>query len=367
MFPFEKILTYIANEQCALVVGPEIMQFEGKPMNMYLRDKLHKQYEGDVTYYYQNDGLFLFRSDDPSVKSDVALSLRKECNLLPGTPGFDENILKAVAQLPFHLIVSINPDTFLSDTFYKYGVRHRFSHFRKGPRPSDEVAPPTREEPLIYNIAGSVLEDESLILDYDDLFSLIGSTLGASTLPTGLLTALGSIRTFIFLGFNFEKWHTQILLRILSGKPADQKYAGPHKLTPDTHTFLDKQFKIVFWDVNNGDFLTTFLQAATDFKDTDPKNANRTFMRPLLEDPLAPEETNIIREIQNARFDKAIARLLDFAKGKAGLEDQAVHLSSRYQHLTKNQTGIDSSAQLTTLNQITDTAITLARQIASTP
>ena len=60
MFPFDKILTYIANEHCALVVGPEIMRFGGKPMNMYLRDTLFQQYETEVEHYYAQDGLFLF-------------------------------------------------------------------------------------------------------------------------------------------------------------------------------------------------------------------------------------------------------------------------------------------------------------------
>ncbi len=188
------------------------------------------------------------------MKSDVAQSLRRECARLPSMPGYDEDLLKAIARLPFHLIVSINPDTFLSDTFYKFGVKHRFSHYRKGNRPSDAVAPPTREEPLIYNLTGSVLEDESSILDYEDLFSLIGSSLGAAGLPAGFRSAMEKIRTYIFMGFNFEKWHTQLMLRILCGKVGYRKYAGPHELGADTRIFLTNQFKIEFWDPKEGVF-----------------------------------------------------------------------------------------------------------------
>lgn len=360
MFPFEKILTYISNEQCALVLGPGIMQFEGKPMNMYLRDKLFGQYEQDVAHYYAQDGLFAFPAQDASVKSDLAQSLRTECYKLSQMPGYDETVLKNIARLPIHLVISINPDTFLSDTFHKYGIRHRFSHFRKGERPSDEVAVPTREEPLIYNLGGSVLEDESLVLDYEDLFSLIGATLGASGLPNGLRTALEKIRTYIFLGFNFEKWHTQVMLRILCGKAAYRKFAGPHQVSDETRTFLTHQFKIEFWDEQAGSFMETLLGQAEVYKDPNPQNLNRPFLRPLLENPLAPEETNILHEIQNAQYGKAIAALLAYAQGKTTYND-VVQLSGRYQYLEQNKTQTDSRDFLTNLNQIADAIIQLAR------
>ncbi len=364
MFPFEKILTYIANEQCVLVIGPEILRFEGKPMNMYLRDRLYEQFKNDVTHYYQNDGLFLFPSEDESVKSDLAQSLRQECYQLPALQEYQEDLFKTIARLPFHLIISINPDTFLTDTFYKYGIRHRFSHYRKGDRPSDEVAPPTLEEPLIYNLAGSVLEDESLVLDYDDLFSLIGSSLGAAGLPSGLQTALEKIRTYIFIGFSFEKWYTQVMLRILCGKAAYRKYAGPHKINPDTYTFLVNQFKIGFWDQEEGDFWEAFTQQAMEYKNADPQKANLPFLRDLLENPLVPEEANIIRDIQNALYAKAIGKLLAFAKGTAW-EDDATQCSARYQHIAQNQPKMDSRDYLPALNQISDSVIQLARQIAA--
>ena len=364
MFPFDKILTYIANEQCALVVGPGIMQFEGKPMNMYLRDKLYAQYKDEVLHYYAEDGLFQFPPQEESVKSDVAQSMRTASYGLPATAGYDEEILKTIARLPFHLILSINPDTFLSDTFFKYGVTHRFSHYRKGERPSDDVAPPTREAPLIYNIGGSILEDESLVLDYEDLFSLIGSTLGASGLPDGLRTALEKIRTFIFIGFNFEKWHTQIMLRILCGKAGYRKFAGPHDVTDMTRVFLANQFKIDFWEKDKGDFLSVFTENASKFIDIDPKNANRPFMRTLLENPLAPEETNIMREIQNAQYARAIAGLMAYAKGNTDFENIATQLSGRFQLLVQSQASMDSRDYMTTLNQIADAVINLARNIS---
>jgi hypothetical protein len=365
MFPFEKILTYIANEQCALVVGPEIMQFEGQPMNMYLRNKLYKLYETELPHYYANEGLYQFPAQEISVKSDLAQSFKKECYNLPNTEGYNEDVLKTIAKLPFHLILSINPDTFLSDTFYKYGIKHRFSHFRKGDRPCEEVAAPTREEPLIYNISGSILEDESLVLDYEDLYSMIGSSMGSAGLPNGLRTALEKIRTYIFIGFNFEKWHTQILIRILSGKAGYRKFAGPHKLSDETSLFLSNQFKIDFWDINQGDFLGTFANEALKFVDPDPNNAQRPWIRNLLENPKTAEETAIIRDIQNAQYAKALSSLDAYAKKAApDKSDMAVQLNGQFSYLQQNQAKIDSRDYLTTLNKIADAILSLAHEIA---
>lgn len=363
MFEFEKILSYIADEQCALVIGPEVMRFDGKPMNIFIRDKLYDQFKNEVKHYYPNEGLFLFPSDYGSVKSDVAKALKNECFKMASLPGYNEGLLKNLAMIPFHLIISINPDTFLSNTFYKYGIKHRFSHFRKGERPSDEVAAPTRDEPLIYNIAGSVLEDESLILDYDDLFSLISSSLGTAGLPNELQKSLDKMRTYIFIGFPFEKWYTHMMLRILCGKTSYRKYAGPHQINPDTHTFLVNQFKIDFWEPDGQDFWDAFISAARTYKDPDPQKDGQPFLRELREDPLAPEEANIMREIQNAQYVRALQMLSAYAKGTA-FENDAIQNSARYQTIIQNQAKLDSRDFLPALYQISDAVIQLARQIA---
>ena len=364
MFPFDNILDYVSDEQCALVLGPEIMHFEGKPMNMFVRDKLSEQFRDSLTHYYANDGLFAFPAQDAWVKTDLAKSLKNECLRLPQTAGFDEDFLKNLARIPVHLIISTNPDTFLSDVFFKYGIKHRFSYFRKGDRPSDEVAIPTRDEPLIYNIAGCILEDESLVLDYEDLFSLIGSSFGASGMPHGLQTALSGIRRYIFLGFNFEKWHTQILLRILCGKTFQKKYAGPHQVSAETRTFLANQFNIDFWQPDQGDFMAKFLESAEKYVPADPAKAAKPTLRALSDKPLAAQEINIIREIRNGQMLRAIGLLLEFAKNTQ-FELDAVHISGWNARIFADQPKMDSRDYQTNLNQISDAAIQLARQIAA--
>ncbi len=363
MFPFEKnILGFIHDEQCALVVGPEIMRFDGKPMNQYVRDRLAEQYDGQVSHYYKSDGLFAFPAADPEVKSNLAKDFKNECLRLPQTAGYDEALLKKIAQIPFHLIISTNPDTFLSDVFYKFGIRHRFSYFRKGDKASDAVVRPTREEPLIYNISGCILEDESIVLDFEDLYSLIGSSFGAAGMPEELQKALGGIKKYVFIGFNFEKWHTQLLVRILCGKVFYKKYAGPHDVAPETKAFLTNQFNVEIWDPASGDFMDKFLDTASKF--TVPGSVGgSTFLRQLAAEPLAPAEVNIVREVRNGQMLKAIGLLAQYATA-TDFEMDAVHLSSRFSRASDDQSKMDSRDFTVIMNQIADEIVELARRIA---
>ncbi len=363
MFPFKSILDYITDEQCALVLGPEIMRFDDKPMHLFLRDKLSEQFRDKLTHYYASDGLFAFPAQDEWVKTDLAKAFKNECLGLPKLAGFDESLLKNIARLPFHLVISTNPDIFLSDVFYKYGVRHRFAHFRKGGQASDEVAVPSRDEPLIYNLSGSILEDESLVLDYEDLYSLLGSSFSGTGMPQGLQTALGKVRRFVFLGFDFEKWHTQLLLRILCGKSFQKKFAGPHRVSPVTRVFLANQFNVEFWDETKGDFLSTFLREAENYVPADSAKAAAPRLRPLAEDPLAPQEINILREIRNGQLTKAATMLGDFSKNTEK-ESEVVLIMGQLARLTADQSRIDSRDFQTAMNAIADTILKLARQIA---
>jgi hypothetical protein len=363
MFPLNKILTYIADEQCALVVGPEIMNFEDKPMNMYVRDRLYEQFKDEVLHYYQNDGLFLFPPNDGSVKSDVAQALRAECHRLTSLEGYREDIFRHIARLPFHLIISINPDTFLRDTFLKYDVAHRFGYYLMGDAPTADVDIPTREEPLIYNMAGSVVRDESLILDYEDLFSFIGSSIGPAGIPGGLRSALKNIRTYIFIGFPFEKWYTHVMLRIVCGSDTYRKYAGPHQINSDIHTFLANQFKIDFWKPEYGDFWTALTGEAEQY--VHPLKPDRVFLRELRDKPLTRPVTDIIRAVGNGEYAKALDLLLNLVRGTPE-ENEAVLCRGRYARIQKEQRQMDSRDYSMELNQIAQTIIELARR-AGTP
>jgi hypothetical protein len=43
---WEDILTDIQDQKAVLLIGPELMQIDGKPLNRHLRDSLHERNPG---------------------------------------------------------------------------------------------------------------------------------------------------------------------------------------------------------------------------------------------------------------------------------------------------------------------------------
>ena len=106
----EDILYDIEDEKCILLVGPEIIQIEGKPIAKYVHEKILENHSGFIEYYYSNVSLFLFR--DKNSKNRAAGRLKY---IYPKKEEIKDGLLEKILQLPLPLIISLNPDTLLSD------------------------------------------------------------------------------------------------------------------------------------------------------------------------------------------------------------------------------------------------------------
>lgn len=85
--------------------------------------------------------------------------------------------------------------------------------------------------PMYYNLCGCVEKPSTLVLDYDDLFRLLEGMLGAPKLPEKLLARLKDTTSYLFLGFPFDRWHTQLMLRLCSGRDYAQRAPAYAKAT----------------------------------------------------------------------------------------------------------------------------------------
>lgn len=237
---WDDLLEDLQDEQAILFLGPEFMQIDGKSLGMQVREQLYRDNPDDVLHNYLRDGIFLFRDDTAKVTAQK--KMKRLYKQLPP----DEILLQKIAALPFHLIISLSPDTHLRDTMECCGVETIFHYFRSS-EPFDILPKPEKSRPLIYNLLGFIGDDESLVLDYEDVFNLMKDCL-TTGLPPKLGERLVRASTFIFIGFDFEKWHTQMLLRFLSQRPGISKIAieGDKPATTDTSTFLVNGFKLRF-------------------------------------------------------------------------------------------------------------------------
>jgi hypothetical protein len=353
----ENLLDDIEEQKCVLFIGPEVVNVGGKPIQEYLYQNLTKNYPDDIAFFYDKDGLFLFK--DKLAKEDVQRALRRQLKQIINQGNqLDETTFVKIASIPFHLVISINPDTYLSDIALKYGLSHRFTYFNHRGDSNNDVELPTAKQPLYYNLCGAKHRDDSFVLDYDDLFSLLQASIGMPGLPERLRRTIQTAKSFLFLGFRFDRWYAQLLLRLLSGERAIKKIALQTDLADSaTHTFLVQQFQVQFLG-----------EESTFFNDLYQNCIDKKIIREPIE-PRTAEQQQIIRHLQNAEIFEAldlIIKSIDINKNTEQYH-QAVMLQSRFSNLSNsNAKGtLDYREHNIEFNKIVDLLLELNKTIRS--
>gem|GEM_PF-3230602 len=277
VFDLDDAVESIKNAGCVILAGPELLRYRGRPVQRYLREQLLELAKpGDIEMYYEEESLFLFSGTSARIR--VKKKAREWLRKLWADPEFlSENAgtLRLLAQLPVHLVISATPDKFLSANLAAYQIPHHTGFFVGGDKEVRKVPAPSMHKPVVYNLCGSVDDHESIILDYEDLYKYMKSVLNAGRLPKGLTDALSDADKFIFLGFELDKWHTQMLIQLLMEilENREKFSAGPSYRSPDFKRFFEGHFKMAPLDQEQDAFLGELLAA---FQSEHPQLVRRT-------------------------------------------------------------------------------------------
>ena len=240
---FDDLLFDLRRKACVLLIGPEIVATGQQPLQQALRQALERDHAADIEHYYEKEALFLFK--DPAAKSKVQRGVSKFYDRVTADPA----VFDTIAGIPFPLVVSTNPDDFLQKAYQRAQQRCATAYFNHdaGQNGFKDLAGWEGDYPLVYNLCGSTERDASLILDYDDLFSFLKNVLGATGLPDPLRSALKKAKSFLFVGFSFDKWYTQLLLRLLNEDSTPTQIALNTRLGgKEAQHFLLNRFKMQF-------------------------------------------------------------------------------------------------------------------------
>jgi len=257
-FNLNIILEAIENEKCILLLGPEINNLENKiSVEKALKDYLILK--GIELKYYQDENLYLFKDKKgPKLSHEI----KQFYENMPVPSVYDK-----IAQIPFHIVLSITPDLFLNKTFDKYNFAKNCSVYSKDENPR-EIIKPSKELPLLYYLFGSYEKLSSLVLTYNDLFCYIEAILSKHSLPLELINSMLDAENFIFLGFRFDHWYVQILMRHLDSKInfayTDfniDRYALTKTVKPTTKAFFINEFEMTFIDEGIEKFLDQLYEA----------------------------------------------------------------------------------------------------------
>lgn len=299
---WKPILNDLEKERAVLLIGPDFLPHDGESIATDFFGHLREHLSDQATHFFARDGLFLF--DNAVSKMDAQTEAEAFYNTLPT----DEKLLRPLAELPFPLIVSVNPDLALPQFFSKRQLNFQFDYFStKDKATPGNISKPTAASPLIYNLCGSIEDYQSLVLDFDDMFELLKNLLGDFGVPKPVNDVLVNATTYIFIGFQFDKWYTQLLLRYLNKNRdrfsnAKKNYATNTVISDEnTKVFFQQQFNLTIY---GGEW--QFLhQLHTEYAATKK-------IRPLL-NPISDRAALVRRLVQFNNIEGALERLEEYA------------------------------------------------------
>lgn len=257
------LLNTIEKQKCILFLGPELFKnTHGLSITDQLFEFLKSEKEGDrdIPDYYKNDGLFSFKS-----RNDKGTYFYKFEKFYNQSFPKVQALLEKIAKIPFHFIVSITPDNKCFEVFEDNDYKAESLFYSKKENADNSVKKPTKDNPIIYNIFGSIEKPETMVISHHDLFDYLESIFKENSMPKNLKLAFKEADSFVFLGLDFEKWYMQLLLRVLYLHNENYtKYASNHTLSDDLKIFCKEQFKIEFIPSKINEFVDKLVEKCSE-------------------------------------------------------------------------------------------------------
>lgn len=267
-FSWKLLLRRIKKEKTVLLIGPEVIIASQKrdiSLKQALQEYIQKDLEGIVEkealkkiQYYSEDGFFYLEDEYKSEVLDSVLQFYEEQELT--------DLYRKLVQIPFHLILSLSPDKLLEKAMKDQGLTSHFHYYSKQfyNKEADDRKlnfQPSLDNRLIYNIFGSVEEEESLILSYDDLFEFLQRVFNNYHLPETVREALQDANYFVFIGFNYGKWYLKLLLRLMNMHEKVRKVFGMDQPSrQELETFFVNEFDMKFTQKGTLEFVDELYQ-----------------------------------------------------------------------------------------------------------
>jgi hypothetical protein len=266
---WKQLLRRLERQKAVLLLGPEVpMIGQEAPLSIkealqdYVKQDLQEilqEYDLQKLEYYNEDGFFHVKDDYKSEVIYPIVQFYKELDVAP--------VHHKLVELPFHLILSLSPDDLLPRAMEAMGLPYTFHHYdkRRYNKDDDETMlnfKPSLDQRLIYNLFGSIHNEGSLILSYDDLFEFLQRIFNNYRLPDAVREAILEANCFVFIGFNYSKWYLKLLLRLMNlHEKVKTIYGMDAPERPELETFYVNEFDVNFTRLNTREFVDQLYEA----------------------------------------------------------------------------------------------------------
>lgn len=270
-FNWKLLLRRLERQKAVLLLGPEVAmlgQDNATPIKEALQDyvkqdlqEILQAYDLEKLEYYGEDGFFHLEDGYKSEAIYPILQFYKDLAVAP--------IHEKLAELPFHFIFSLSPDDLIQRAMEAKGLAATFHYYDKRHYDKDQDDrildfKPSLDHRLVYNVFGSIQNEGSLILSYDDLFEFLQRIFNNYHLPLTVRETIREANCFVFVGFNYSKWYLKLLLRLMNlHEKVKTVYGMDNPERPELETFFVNEFDMNFTRLDTRAFIEE-LHAACD-------------------------------------------------------------------------------------------------------
>lgn len=314
----EKLARAIHQQRCVLVLGPHVccdFESESVPMSSHIAThladqfKAHKNYESLINRQKLSHVAKVF--EDTPLKDERLSDSRARQKLESEIKAFykqnqdrEFSIFAELASMPFHIIIDSSHYDFLSKALRRVHkrVQEEFFHYKDPEHNTDlQFSNPTVKKPWLYNLFGSIEKPQSLVVTEKDKIHFVETIMQGepeASLPTNLRSKLKDDGlTFLFMGFDFEEWHLQILLHILElDKQAIIALQDTQNINKLTQFTYEKHFYVDFHVEQELDFIEGLKKALNKLQETPKAAAQHTKNLFIM---YAKEDEHLLTELEN--------------------------------------------------------------------
>ncbi len=328
---WNELVNAIKDGKCVLFVGPEtVLKEPGVPYHQALVSSADFQ-ENKYFKYIPKDEMFLLW--EKQNRNKLVNRFRNYCQ----QNNFFDETYKKITAIPFNTIIAVSRYPFLVQTFEKSNLNFQHQWFSKNfskPKPGETeevIETPTAENPLVYNLFGKLNLDDSLLLTHADLFDYLSELLkNENAIPTELKDLVKSADEIIFLGFKFDRWYVQLLLRLfkLDDHNAEfQRISLSSGDEDDVLSICETDFKIKFIDDKLDSFVNTLYNKCIE---------SGLKLREFTSGPKVPQMTDFTPLLETNRFDDALKKLREL-ETKYNLPDRVTGLTGSWNEIREKE------------------------------
>lgn len=210
---WDNIVQLIEEGKCVLCVGTEAYRGETQSVYAEVLGETLAQFSPTDAEAFEQEELLYFKHGD--TQNDAYLQIAR---FYKEKHPITQPLLEKLMEIDFHLVINLSPDVWLKHIWESYeaqGVATQFAFYDKQKGTIGKIEQePSRSNPVLYNLFGSVERSESLVFTHEDIFSYIFS-MQEKGLPHNVKIAIKEARCFLFVGVQLDHWYIKILLQML--------------------------------------------------------------------------------------------------------------------------------------------------------